>query len=86
MASGAIPLTAAQVRALNTLVNDQEMTNLIVDEVAVHRLELPDGSDHFAGTLHVRVTVSEPGEDGATHAVESLLGVEGDVVSRSDAR
>jgi hypothetical protein len=86
MASGPIPLTAAQVRALNTLVNDQELTNLVVDEVIVHRVELPDESDHFQGTLHVRMTVTEPGGDGATHTVESLLGAEGDVVARADAQ
>ena len=85
MATGPIPLTAAQVRALNTLVNDQELANLMVGEVVVHRVELPDESDHFQGTVHVRMTVSEPGEDGATHIVESLLGAEGDVVARAGA-
>ena len=86
MAPGPIPLTAAQVRALNTLVNDQELANLVVDEVVVHRVELPDDADHFEGTVHVRMTVSEPGEDGTTRAVESLLGAEGDVVARGDAQ
>jgi hypothetical protein len=85
MAPGPIPLTAAQVRALNTLVNDQELANLVVGEVVVHRVELPDESDHFQGTVHVRMTVTEPGDDGATHTVESLLGAEGDVVARADA-
>ena len=85
MAPGPIPLSAAQVRALNQLVNDHELTNLVVDEVLLHHVELPDGSDHFEGTVHVRMTVSEPGGEGATRAVESLIGAEGDVVARADA-
>jgi diadenosine tetraphosphate (Ap4A) HIT family hydrolase len=81
-----IPLTAAQVRALNGLVNDQELAGQVVDEVHLHAVDLPEDSSQFAGTVHVRLTVSEHGaDDGATHTVESMVGAEGDVVARADA-
>lgn len=78
-----LTLNAAQVRALNNLVNDQELENLIVDEVVLHRIDLPDGSEHFEGTLHVRMTVQEPGEGDATRSAEWLVEGDGDVVAQT---